>query len=226
MIIIKLRVINVGNITPQIDQEIDSLFVKERENDEIIDTLCFSIPPEYVWVGLNADIEKVINRKYCEANNVPFVRWFTIGGAYIVSPNSLNFCMVIKETQTLNVHKAFKLFVQAIKRIFPTATLDRNDVLLNGRKISGSSSKLFGKTIYLESSVNIDFDYDRANQILTTKGRENKVLRDWVTSLQRENAPVTDVDSLISLLTAAIANEFNVSVKHGELTDKEKKVLR
>jgi len=226
----KLRVLNIGNVTPQVDQAIDSLLLEERLNDEIIDTLCFASPSEYVWLGELGDKTELINQDFCKVNNIPVVRAFTMGGAYVVPSNSLTFCLVINETRTLNRVRALKTFMHSLEQTFASlkGTREGNDILVNGRKISGSSVDALRKVIYLESAININFNYGRANRILTKKGRENKTLKDWVTSIEAEAgiaSPLTNKEHLIYRITKQLIHDFDFEPVTAGYTKKEKELV-
>jgi len=103
---LEIRLLVFNDMNPKfVEIDLANLLIEERRNDEIIDTLSFEKPPEYVWLGRNTKITDLIHENYCKTNNIPIVFGLSEGGAYIVPSDNLGFSLIIKETKTLNENR-------------------------------------------------------------------------------------------------------------------------
>ncbi|MBN2222483.1 MAG: lipoate--protein ligase family protein, partial [Vallitaleaceae bacterium] len=96
-----------------------------------------------IIIGRNQSAHAEINEDYVEANQIPIVRRLSGGGAVFHDLGNLNFCFI---TQVSSVHspKSFEEFTQPIRKALQAIGIlaefsGRNDLLLDGKKISGNA---------------------------------------------------------------------------------------
>lgn len=173
--------------------------------------LCNPASP-YACLGLHQEIEE-IDINYCTKNNLPIIRRGQGGGATYLN-NDQQFYQIVADEQSPVVPYAvdvfFERFIQptiyTCKALgLPTVFKPINDVLVNGKKISGNGAGKVGRAAVLVGNVILDLDYDSMASVLKVpdeKFRDKlaKSMKDWVTSLKRElgyNPPREKVRSLL-----------------------------
>ncbi len=225
------RLFELDGLHPKkFEVDLTKVLFDERKTDEIPDTLCLGVFPRYVWHGKNIkDLSKYVNIDFCKNNNIPIVKGLSDGGTYFVPNKALSFILVAKESSVLSSAQAFQLFLiaqlYALRKLgIASSYISNNDLMVGNKKIGGSSCLIEGDFIYLEGSINLDFNYLMANQALTERGREEKILERWVTSIKKETGKL-QIEKARSLLKRAFRRRFKVQLSQAIPTDKEKKVL-
>ncbi|WP_243291440.1 lipoate--protein ligase [Bacillus sp. FJAT-47783] len=129
------------NITdPRINLAIEEYAVKHLDVNETY--LLFYINEPSIIIGKNQNTVEEINTDYIEKNGIHVVRRLSGGGAVYHDLGNLNFSFITKDDG--NSFHNFKKFtdpvVKALHKLGVPAELSgRNDILVNGRKISGNA---------------------------------------------------------------------------------------
>lgn len=97
-----------------------------------------------VIVGQNQNIFAEVNQEYVEANDIQVVRLVTGGGAVFHDLGNLNFTFIVPVANSATVN--FKKFVEPMLRALhvlniPAELSGRNDLMLDGKKISGNAQR-------------------------------------------------------------------------------------
>jgi len=227
----KWRLIDLGRIKVKNYYELQSLLLKERQMDEIEDTLCFVNVKKHVWIGKNTwstnNIEDLVNIKFCEENKIPIIKDISPGGAFIVPEVNINFILFAKQSSVLPLFYSHFLFQNAIKRAlsFLGISVQHNDFIVNGRKIGASSMAVVDDVIFLEACINLKFDYEINSKILTKKGKGNKILQERVTSTLEETGKYQTL-KIKNRIKKAFQKRFGIILVAKDLTEKEARILR
>ncbi|MGY6172229.1 lipoate--protein ligase [Candidatus Mycoplasma pogonae] len=141
---------------------------------KIQDTLVFPfICDPHVQFGYFQNPEVETNREFLEKHNIPVVRRDTGGGAIYIDNNSVNFCFLIPDANNENdILGNYKKFYQPIINILASMGVKnleqtgKNDLTINGKKVSGAAMLKKDDVIYGGYSLLYQIDYESMLQVL------------------------------------------------------------
>ncbi len=119
-----------------------------------------------VIVGANQNAEAEINRSYTEAHRIPVVRRNTGGGAVYHDLGNLNYSFI-----TDSENRGAEAFIAPVVKALRALGLDasasgRNDILVDGRKVSGTAQQLCRGRILHHGTLLFDTDPARISAAL------------------------------------------------------------
>ncbi|WP_434338040.1 lipoate--protein ligase [Mycoplasma capricolum] len=142
-------------------------------NLKIDDTIVFpSIADPHVQMGYFQNPEVEVNFKYLKEKNLEIVRRATGGGTIYIDSNSVNICYLIpykKGTEILgNYAKFYEPTIKILKELGSKNITQsgKNDLTIDGRKVSGAAMMLLDDVIYGGNSLLYNVDYDAMTQVL------------------------------------------------------------
>jgi len=98
-----------------------------------------------IVIGQNQNAEAEINRAFVEANDIKVVRRMTGGGAVYHDLGNLNYSFITDagDAESLTMDRFTRPVVDALRALGLNAEASgRNDILVNGRKVSGTAQRL------------------------------------------------------------------------------------
>jgi lipoate---protein ligase len=131
---------NKGITDPRINLAIEEYALKNLDINETY--LLFYINEPSIIIGKNQNTIEEINTEYVENNGIKVVRRLSGGGAVYHDLGNLNFSFITKDDGDSfhNFRKFTEPVVEALKKLGVNAELSgRNDLLAEGRKISGNA---------------------------------------------------------------------------------------
>ena len=111
-----------------------------------------------------------VNQDYIDKHSIQVVRRDTGGGAVYVDKGAVNMCCILE--QDTSIYGDFQRFYQpAIKALHTLGATDvvqsgRNDLTLNGKKVSGAAMTLMNNRIYGGYSLLLDVNYEAMDKVL------------------------------------------------------------
>jgi lipoate-protein ligase A len=160
-----LRVIDSGVIEGRRNIAIGQAIIELHQEGSVPDTLRFLRFPPTALVGRHQALGQEINLDYCRENDIGVVRRITGGGAIFLDPGQLGWELAIKRS-TLGIHS-----LSDVAREICEAAADgisslgvkasyrpRNDIEVEGRKISGTGGFFDGDTLFFQGTVLVDMD--------------------------------------------------------------------
>jgi lipoate-protein ligase A len=149
------------------------------------DTLRFLRFPPTALVGRHQDISREVNVKYCIDNNVGLARRITGGGAIFLDEGQLGWELVVhrKTLGKLNLSEVAEKVCTAAANGLSKLGIDvkyrpRNDLEVDGRKISGTGGFFDGDTLFFQGTVLVDMnpeDMERALNVPQAKLRKKGI---------------------------------------------------
>ena len=198
--------------------------------------LCFPSMP-YACLGFHQELEEEIDIEFCRARNLPIIRRSQGGGAtYLDSGQQFYQIVADKDNPIMpnTVNNFFEKFLQATVYAYrglgvPAVYKPVNDIVIEGRKISGNGAGMIGKAAILVGNIILDIDYDSMCRVLkvpSEKFRDKlaKSIREWVTSLNRELGYIPDRSEVKRLLMEGYRN-IGINLIPGELIDEERRIF-
>jgi lipoate---protein ligase len=172
----------------------------------------------YVCVGYFQDVEQEVDVELCRQQGIPIFRREVGGGAVYLDGEQLFYQLIIHRDNPLVPHgwEAFyRRFLQAPIAAYralgiPAEYRPVNDIVANGRKVSGNGAAEIGDYLVLVGNLIVDFDYENMARVLRVpdeKFRDKlyQTLRDNLSTIRREIGIAPPREELWDLL----AEEFS-----------------
>lgn len=161
---------NEGITKPQINLALEEYALRNFGESE--DYLLFYINEPSIIIGRNQNTLEEINDEYVRDNGIHVVRRMSGGGAVYHDLGNLNFSFITKYKQE-NLHNFLK-FNEPVIRILkemgvPAEMSGRNDILANGKKISGNAQFSTGKRMFSHGTLLFNSDLGEVANALNVK---------------------------------------------------------
>ncbi|MBH0154890.1 lipoate--protein ligase [Fictibacillus sp. 5RED26] len=220
------------NITdPRVNLAIEEFALKHLDINETY--LLFYINEPSIIIGKNQNTVEEINADYVRDEGIHVVRRLSGGGAVYHDLGNLNFSFITKDDG--NSFHDFKKFtdpvVKALKKLGVNAELSgRNDILANGKKISGNAQ--FSTKGRMFSHGTLLFDSEIENVVSALNVRMDKIeskgiksIRSRVTNIREHLDEDMTMEEFKQTLLAYLFEELD-SVPKYELTEKDWEEIR
>ncbi|KAA6453436.1 lipoate--protein ligase [Bacillus swezeyi] len=176
---------------PRINLAIEEYCLKHLDPEQTY--LLFYINQPSIIIGKNQNTIEEINTKYVDENGIIVVRRLSGGGAVYHDLGNLNFSFITKDDG--NSFHNFKKFtepvVEALKRLGVDAELSgRNDLMANGRKISGNAQ--FSTRGRMFSHGTLLFDSEIEHVVSALKVKKDKIESKGIKSIRSRVANISE----------------------------------
>lgn len=229
------RLIDLDRAEPLIAQTFYEAVALAVDRGISQDTLLLCQPSSpYVCLGFHQELEREIDVGYCEKLGLPIIRRSQGGGATYLDSDQIFYQVVASKGSSViptRVEELFKRVLGATVYVYrklglPAEFKPINDVIVEGRKISGNGAGLMGSALILVGNIILDLDYDSMSRVLkvpSEKFRDKmaKSMREWVTSLKKELGTVPKVDEVKGLLKEAFEEVLEVKLERAEPSEDE-----
>ncbi|WP_019153325.1 lipoate--protein ligase [Robertmurraya massiliosenegalensis] len=182
---------NKGITDPQINLAIEEYALKNLDINETY--LLFYINGPSIIIGKNQNTIEEINTEYVEANGIKVVRRLSGGGAVYHDLGNLNFSFITKDDgQSFHNFKKFtEPVVQALHKLGVNAELSgRNDILVEGRKISGNAQFSTRGRMFSHGTLMLDSEID--NVVAALKVKKDKIESKGIKSIRSRVANISE----------------------------------
>ncbi len=237
------RVLDTGPRNAPENMAIDRALLELRADGRSPNTLRFmQFESPAVLVGHHQTVAQEVRTEYCEAHGIEVNRRLTGGGAIYFDPSQVGWELVasVKDLPE-SVRRGGMAGLTAriceaaaagLRRLGVAAQFrPRNDIEVDGRKISGTGGIIDGDAFLYQGTVLTDFDVEAMllalripTEKLTAKGLETA--RDRVSCLRDLLDPMPSRAEVCATLTSAFADAFEVDFVPGELTTDEIEGIR
>lgn len=229
------RLLDLGVIDPYDGEPVREILLTAFKRGLIPSTLCFNVLGRSAWIGRKTNLEESINLEYCRRENIPILRGIQNGGGGLNDGDMLQ-CNLVSRGKPLHddVRRAENFIAKALRLMGLEAChkLKSNDVLLNGKKVSGTGTLLLPSGLFLSTgTVALDFNYDLCDKVLlpvskkfVNKEAENH--REWVTTLKTAFGREVSYSEVVSAIKKVFESELQVGFEVStSLTDIENQML-
>jgi lipoyltransferase and lipoate-protein ligase len=233
------RVLYTGQRPQHENIALDQIMLELRTQDKIPNTIRFlQFKPECVLIGYHQSVEQEVRLEYVQREGIEVGRRITGGGAIYFDETQIGW-EIIADKNSFGENISFEELTAKIcnavakglqKLGIPAQFRPRNDIEVEGRKISGTGGVFEGKAFLYQGTILMDFNVERmlkSLQIpvekLTSKGI--KSAEDRVEWVKRYLGRMPEKEEVFSAILEGLSEELGIQYQWGELTEEEKRLL-
>jgi lipoate-protein ligase A len=182
---------NKGITDPRMNLAIEEYALKNLDINETY--LLFYINKPSIIIGKNQNTIEEINTEYVEENGITVVRRLSGGGAVYHDLGNLNFSFITKDDGESfhNFKKFTEPVIQALKKLGVNAELSgRNDIEVEGRKISGNAQFSTRGRMFSHGTLMLDSEIDHVVSALRV--RKDKIESKGIKSIRSRVANISE----------------------------------
>lgn len=234
-----IRLLDTGIISGAANMALDSIILEEVESGASPPTLRFlRFGPPVALVGYNQDVGSEIRADYCRQNHIDINRRITGGGAILFEPSMLGFGLYWP-TNAPSLGRDFGAITRRLAGIAARAITDlgapaafrpRNDIEINGRKVSGTGMVFYGKAWMFQGTLLMENCMETMLRALRVpveklKRREIQSLLQRLTFLADEVGGMPDMAGVKAAFARAYETGLGYKLANGGLTEREQQRL-
>jgi len=236
----KWRLLDTGKCSAAENMALDDVILKCRSDHLIPNTIRFlQFDPPAVLVGYNQDVEHEVRADYVRRNRIDVNRRLTGGGAIYFDKSSLGWEVIASKDSIPHYRHKEELFkvmcegpIRALEVLgIRAAFRPKNDIEVDGRKISGTGGVEWDNAFLFQGTLLIDFDVEtmvRALRIpiVKLKDKELSSAKERITCIKWELGYQPSYSAVKEALRKGFEENFSVKLIDGHLTPVENKLLR
>ena len=218
-----MRYLETGSLNPFYNLAFEEYVLRHRKDG---DYLLLWQNDNTIVVGQNQNAEAEINRAFVEAHGIRVVRRMTGGGTVYHDLGNLNYSFITDAgpTEQLSMDRFTKPVVSALRHLGMDAEASgRNDILIEGKKVSGTAQRLLGGRILHHGTLLFDSNPDMVSGALNVdpekfRSKSTKSVRSRIGNIRDFLKSDMDLPAFWSYLKTALAEEGVVT---DSLTEEE-----
>ncbi len=175
-----------------------------------------------VILGINQNAYAEVNTAYAQAQGIRVVRRLTGGGAVFHDLGNVNYTFITSDVQggSLNFQRFCEPVIAVLRRMgIPAERSGRNDLLLEGRKISGTAQCVRNGRMMHHGTLLYAADFSRMEGVLRADAEKleskgirsvrSRVcnLRSWLEAQGRDPGTLPDASGFMAQLAAELGGE-------------------
>ena len=180
-----------------------------------------------IVIGINQNAAEEINFDYVKENNITVVRRTTGGGAVYHDLGNINFSFItnLDEESGFTINDFVQPIIRALASMGITASADgRNDITVNGRKISGNAQRLYKNRILHHGTLLFDSNVKKISSSLKVKpekftSKSTKSVESRVANISDYLPKGTTINDFREMLLKSIHTESDI--EEYKLSDEE-----
>ncbi len=215
----------------------DQALIEARRENRIPDTIRFLRFRPSALIGIHQYLRQEINLDYCQAHGIETVRRITGGGGLYFDEGQIGWELVF-DRATLGLTD----LAEVTRRICEAAALGlrklgvparyrpRNDIEVEGRKISGTGGFTDGHLIFYQGTLLIDFDPAKMlaclnvpKEKLAKRGIDSAAQR-VITMREVLGDALPDLETIYGGLVAGFAEGLGIDAQWGSITSYEEEL--
>lgn len=164
----------------------------------------------YVCIGIHQDAEQEIDLKFAAEHNIPVIRREVGGGAVYLDGEQLFYQLILKaERFGIATSKAefYQKYLQPVIDTYRAFGVNAeykpvNDIIANGRKVSGNGAAEIEGMWVLVGNFIMDFNYEMMSKCLRVpdekfRDKVHKTLQENLSTIKRETGKVPETEALM-----------------------------
>jgi lipoate-protein ligase A len=224
------RLVDSGIVSPEYSAASDEAIVNARLAGSAPNTVHFyTRDSPTISIGYNRSVEKSIFIDEAARRNVKVIRRFSGGSAVFTDKGQLIFALVLDASMLPHdIVESYEKVCGAVIRGLSILGIKAeykpvNDILVGGKKISGSAQLRRGGIVLHHGTMLIDTDLESMDAVLKPpQGRkDDQSVIKQVTSLREALGKAPDMQVLKRALVKGISDAFSVTLCSRDLTKHE-----
>ncbi len=233
------RLLDTPPMTAAENMALDDTLLELKGEGTTENTIRFlQFSPRSVLVGFHQAIEEEIRVDFCRAHGIDINRRITGGGAIFFDENQLGWEVICDKSYldvTLPNPRLFRTLCRSVITALDHLGLKanfrgRNDIEINGRKISGTGGTESEDGFLFQGTMLVDFDVDSMLRSLRIpveklKAKEVDSVKERVTCLNWEFGYTPPLENIKRAIQVGFEKHLNMKLEPGNLTDNEKRLF-
>ena len=231
------RVIDTGLRGGRANIAFDQALIETRKDGAILDTIRFLRFRPSALIGLHQILSHEVNLDYCRSHGIEIVRRITGGGGLYFDEGQIGWELVFDRSifgvtelgaVTRRICEAAALGLTKLG--IPARYRPRNDIEVDGRKISGTGGFFDGGLIFFQGTLLIDFDPAMIIACLNVPA-EKLAKHDLKSATQRVitmrevlGDELPELGAIYDALLAGFAEVLGIAPRWGEITPGEERL--
>ena len=233
----KVRLLDLGTVSPLRSQTCYHAAAEVLAGDSPDTIILVNPASPYVCVGFHQDLEREVDREYCQNRGWPVFRREVGGGAVYLDAGQV-FIQWIFQPWSLPaaVAERFRVYVEPLVRTYQALGIAAefrplNDIHVAGKKIGGTGAANIGRAEVVVGSLMFDFDkaaMARVLKVASEKMRDKifQSLEQYMTTMREELGCLPERDRVIDLYLAACAEALGAEIIPGSWSEAEENRAR
>lgn len=230
------RLLDTPPMTAADNMALDEALLELKGEGRSPNTVHFlQFSPRSVLVGYHQSVEEEIRTAYCRENGIQINRRVTGGGAILFDENQLGW-EVICDKSFFNISIPTPALFKRLCTPVATALArlgvagaefrPRNDIEINGRKISGTGGTESEGAFLFQGTMLVDFDVETMLKALRIpveklKAKEIDSVKERVTCLNWELGYTPGLDEIKAAIQHGFEQDLGIRLEPGSLTKEE-----
>ncbi|MGA8049283.1 MAG: lipoate--protein ligase family protein [Burkholderiales bacterium] len=227
----KWRWIDTGVLPPAENLALNRALLEARQAGEAPSTLRFLRFTPSALVGRHGNPAKELDLDFCKAQGIAVQRRITGGGAIYMDPNVLGWELYLDKAEAGSAEMAAisrricEAAARAIAELGARAEFrPPTDIVVGGRKISGTGGALDGSALVYQGTLLIDFDVARMLRALGVADEKvHAGARAATVNLSELVAPIPSAAARRGAFIGAFGREFGADIDVGTLNEAERR---
>ncbi len=232
------RVIDTGIRDGREQIAFDQAMIDLHVAGEIPDSIRFLRFPPTALIGRHQALSQELKLDYCSANKIRTVRRITGGGALYFDEGQLGWELIFNRA-TLGINSLADLAREiceaaaiGLSKLGVSAKYrPRNDIEVDGRKISGTGGFFDGNSLFYQGTVLVDMDAAEMLRVLNVPEaklakRQLDSAEQRVVTLKELLREVPDLETIKSALVEGFAVHLGIDPQPGEITAREEELTK
>ena len=225
------RIIDTGVREGRSNIAFDAALIELRQQDQVPDTIRFMRFPPTALIGRHQDLSREINLDYCAEDGVGTVRRITGGGAIYLDEGQLGWELVFHRS-SLGIaalpdlaREICNAAAAGLARLGVDAKFrPRNDIEVDGRKISGTGGFFDGDILIYQGTVLVDMNAAQMVKALNVpqgkvaKHNLDSAAQRIVTLKELLGDDLPDMQTIQAALIEGFTEGLGITAKPGEIT--------
>ena len=220
-----MRFIDLGTVTPEQSVRIDKAMLNSYSEDTL---LIYSRDRACISIGRFQRVDDVVDQEYIKKNDIPVVRRISGGSGIYSDEDQLTYSLIVSKGRLpVKRSDSFALICGAVVGVLKELGIEGkykeiNDILVNGKKISGGAQAHTKNAILQHGSIILDVNDEIVRSVL--KDNKKRVY-DGLTSVRECLGYIPSRSEISEAFVRGFSGAFG-PVSEGMLSDEENEIVR